>query len=237
MIHKLKPELTLYLADEALKHTFGAEKVGLQELMEIQKECRDYLSKENIRRIYARMMKIEITKIMVESVYMYLSSEEQEFIKLRYKEKKQMVAISLRLNISLAQLNVRHHRVLEKTAEFMQYRLREEDIFERGKIENMVNLLKKLIEFAEKYDPASEFISKYWVEAINERYDKYVSLLDKLDETLTSSSSSLHKRIILAKMKNPCRKIKDLAKICNVDKSIISRNLKYFVDEVKQYIN
>ena len=75
------------------------------------------------------------------------------------------------------------------------------------------------------------------MEAINERYDKYVSLLDKLDETLTSSSSSLHKRIILAKMKNPCRKIKDLAKICNVDKSIISRNLKYFVDEVKQYIN
>ena len=236
MIHKFKPELTLYLADEALKNTFGVEKVGLQEIMAIQKECIDYLSKENIRRIYARMMKIEITKMMVESVYQSLSSEEQEFIKLRYREKKQMVAISMRLNISLAQLNVRHHRLLEKTAEFMQYRLRKEDIFERGKIESMVKLLKKIIDFAEKYDPAGEFISKCWLEAIRERYDKYVSLLVKLNETLTSSASSLHKQIIGAKMKNPRRKIRDLAKICNVDKSIVSRNLKHFVDEVQQYI-
>ena len=236
VIHKLKPELTLYLADEALKHTFGAEKVGLQEIEEIQKDCRDYLSKENIRRIYARMMKMEITKIMVEAVYSSLSKEEQEFIKLRYGSKKQMVAISLRLNVSLAQLNIRHNMILEKIAEFMQYRLSQEDIFERNKVENMVNLLKRIIAFAKKYDPTREFISKYWLEAIIERYNKYVRLLIKLDETLTDSPSTLHKRIILEKMKSPRRKIKDLAKICNADKSIISRNLKNFVDEVQQYI-
>ena len=65
MIHKTKPELTLYLADEALKEKFSVEKVSLQEMLELQWDCRDYLSTENIRKIYARMMKMEIRKLMV----------------------------------------------------------------------------------------------------------------------------------------------------------------------------
>ena len=35
MIHKTKPELTLYLADEALKEKFSVEKMSLQEMLEL----------------------------------------------------------------------------------------------------------------------------------------------------------------------------------------------------------
>lgn len=106
MIHKAKPELTLYLAEEALKNKFARVGVRLQEILEFQRDCRDYLSTENIRKIYARMMKAEVTKLMVEAVYQSLSEEDQEFIVMKYKNKKQMVAISLALNLSLAQLRI-----------------------------------------------------------------------------------------------------------------------------------
>ena len=159
MIHKMKPELTLYLADEALKEKFAVEKVSLQEMLELQRDCRDYLTMENLRKIYARMMKMEIRKMMIEAVYRSLSSEDKEFVLLKYKKKKQVVAISLAMNIAVAQLNIRHHVILEKISEHMLYKLTEEDIFNQEKTAMMVKLLKRIIEFAEKYDPEQEFIN------------------------------------------------------------------------------
>lgn len=119
----------------------------------------------DIRKIYARM-KAVVTKLMVEAVYQSLSSEEQEFIVMKYKNKKQMVAISLALNLSLAQLHIRHHAILEKISEYMLYKLSEEDLFNREKIVNMIKLLERIIAFAEQYDPKKEFISVNWLEAI-----------------------------------------------------------------------
>lgn len=234
MLHKFKPDLTLYLAEEALKRKFGDDKSGLQEIVEIQKECRDYLSTANIRRIYARMMKIEVTKMMIETVYKSLTAEEQEFVKLKYREKKQKVAISLKLHISLAQLNIHHHGILEKTAEFMQYRLSEEDIFKREKIANMITLLGKIIDFANRYDPTRKFISSGWLEVITDRHEKYQGLLLKIEEIL--GTKTLHSQIIFKKMENPQMKVKEMAKIFNVDKSVVSRILKRFADTVRPSI-
>jgi len=84
MIHKIKPELTLDLAEKALKDKFADISVNMQEMIEFQRDCRDYTSVSNIRKIYARMMKIEVTKMMVDAVYNSLSEEEQEFIILKY---------------------------------------------------------------------------------------------------------------------------------------------------------
>ena len=234
MLHKFKPDLTLYLDEEALKQKFSEDKSGLEEIIEIQKECRDYLSTANIRRIYARMMKIEVTKMMVETVYKSLTAEEQEFVRLKYRDKKQMVAISLKLHISLAQLNIHHHAILEKTAEFMQYRLSAEDIFKREKIRNMITLLGKIIYFANRYDPIRKFISAGWLEVITERHEKYQGLLLKMEEIL--GTKTLHSQIIFTRMENPQMKIREIATICNVDKSIVSRVLKKFVETERLYI-
>lgn len=237
MIHKVKPELTLYLAEEALKQKFIDTNANFHEIMELQKDCRDYLSMENIRKVYARMMKIEVTKMMVEAVYRSLSAEEQKFIIMRYKKKKQMIAISLALNISAAQLNIRHHAILEKISEFMLYKLNEEDIFRRDKIVTMIKLLERIIEFAEKYDSAREFINDDWLEAIKERHDRYSQLLSTIDETVIDRDGSLHSKIIALKIENPYEKIDVLSELCNVDKSWVSRNLKDFVDAVRKYLD
>lgn len=236
MIHKMKPELTLYLANEALKEKFSVEKMSLQEMLELQRDCRDYLSTENIRKIYARMMKMEIRKMMVEAVYQSLSSEEKEFVIMRYKNKKQMVAISLALNISVAQLVIHHHAILEKISEYMLYKLSEEDIFNREKTAMMVKLLERIIEFAEKYDPSQEFINVCWLEAIRERHDRYFQLLNEIDGVLKGNEDSVHQKVIMSKIQSPNEKIEALAARCNVDKSIVSRHLKNFVGEMRKYL-
>ena len=180
------------------------------------------------------MMKAEVTKLMVEAVYQSLSSQEQEFIVMKYKNKKQMVAISLVLNLSLAQLHIRHHAILEKISEYMLYKLSEEDLFNREKIVNMIKLLERIIAFAEQYDPKKEFISVNWLEAIIERHDRYSQLLSKINEIM--SEESFRVDIITAKMQNPYEKLDVLAEQCNLDKSGISRYLKSFVDDLKKYL-
>lgn len=236
MIHKTKPELTLYLADEALKEKFSVEKMSLQEMLELQRDCRDYLSTENIRKIYARMMKMEIRKMMVEAVYQSLPLEEKEFVIMRYKKKKRLVAISLALNISVAQLVIHHHAILEKISEYMLYKLSEEDIFNREKTAMMVKLLERIIEFAEKYDPSQEFINVCWLEAIRERHDRYFQLLNEIDGVLKGNEDSVHQKVIMSKIQSPNEKIEALAARCNVDKSIVSRHLKNFVGEMRKYL-
>ena len=236
MIHKTKPELRLYLAEVALKQKFSGVNISPKEVIELQRDCRDYLSSDNIRKIYARMMKIEVTKMMVDAVYQSLTAEEKEFILMKYKKKKQLVAISLALNISVAQLNIHHHSILEKISEFMLYKLSEEDVFKPDKVVNMIILLERIVEFAQKHDPQREFISGGWVEVIAERHDKFCRLLNEIENVFAKSADSIHQKIISAKMASPNEKIEILAEQCNVDKSIISRHLKKFVDDMKQYL-
>ena len=50
------------------------------------------------------MMTKEITRQAVDEVYKSLTAEDQEFIRMKYRDKKQMIAISMELNVSLSQL-------------------------------------------------------------------------------------------------------------------------------------
>lgn len=236
MTHKIRPELTLYLAEEALKEKFSEIHVNMQEIAKLQKNCRDYMCEKNLRKIYMRLMKKEIRKMQVDAVFDSLTAEEQEFLMMKYQKKKQMVAISLELNISVAQLHIRQHIILEKISDFLLYRLKEEDIFEREKIVSMVKVLAGMLEFAIKYDPEREFIMSEWIEATVDKLDKYFELLREVESFADNPQKSLHAKIIAEKLKNPQEKIEILAERCNVDKSIVSRNLKNFVADAKKYL-
>ena len=145
-----------------------------------------------------------------------------------------MVAISLALNVSLAQLNIRQHTILEKVSSFMLYKLSEEDIFESTKISDMVKVLSRMLEFTDRYDPHRELITASWWEAMVLKLDNYYTLLQELEEI--RKEETLRAKIIIEKMKNPKIKIEVLAEHCKVDKSVVSRCIKNFVDGVKKYL-
>ena len=71
---------------------------------------------------------------------------------------------------------------------------------------------------------------------IAERHDKYCRLLNEIEEIFNNVENSLRKKIIFEKIENPDEKVEILAERCNVDKSIVSRNLKNFVANVKKYL-
>lgn len=237
MVHKMKPEFMLFLAEEALKKKYAEKESSIREIMEIQESCRDYLPVENSRRIYAKVMKKEIMRIMVEVVYHSLSAEEQKLVELKYKKKKQLVSISMTMNVSVAQLMIWQHNILEKISMFMLYRLSIEDIFERKKIINMIELLSKILEFAESYDPKCEFVMKSWVQAISDRHDRYVELLSEIDDVLRTEEESLYNEIVATKIYNPHETTRELAKMCHTDKGIVSRYLNQFSEKVKAYVD
>lgn len=116
----------------------------------------------------------------------------------------------------------------------MLYKLREEDIFERAKISNMIKILARMLEFTDRYDPQRELITTGWWEAMVLKLDNYYALLQEVEEVI--KEDTLHAKIIFEKMKNPNIKIEVLAESCNVDKSVVSRCLKNFVDSVKKYL-
>ena len=58
----------------------------------------------------------------------------------------------------------------------------------------------------------------------------------KVDVILSQKENSLHEKIIAEKICAPHRKLETLARQCNVDKSIVSRHLKKFVADVRQYL-
>ena len=118
----------------------------------------------------------------------------------------------------------------------MLYRLSEEDVFEKKKVINMVKLLSKIMEFARVYDPKHEFITKGWVTAITDRHEKYEKLLSKIDETLSEEKNEVRKEVIAKKIENPNETMGTLEKMCNIDKSTVSRYLSQFSEEIKKYI-
>lgn len=93
-----------------------------------------------------------------------------------------------------------------------------------------------MLEFAIKYDSEREFIMSEWVEATIEKLDKYFELLKEVENCADNPSKSLHEKIIAEKLKNPQEKIEILAERCQVDKSVVSRHLKNFVEKAKKYL-
>ena len=99
----------------------------------------------------------------------------------------------------------------------MMYKLTEEDVFNPSKVVTMIILLEKIVEFAE-------------------RYDKYCCLLNEIEEIFDNAENLVRKKIIFEKIENPDEKIENLSERCNVDKSVVSRNLKNFVADIKKYL-
>ena len=114
----------------------------------------------------------------------------------------------------------------------MLYKLREEDIFERAKISNMVNILARMLEFTDRYDPQREIITTGWWEAMVLKLDNYYALLQEVEEVI--KEDTLRAKIIFEKMKNPKIKIEEMKlehkknkqkKNCTQTAYILERNM------------
>lgn len=235
-MHREKPELQFYLAEETLKRMFSTKVKNLRRLREMQQDCRDFLSEENARFIYARMIKYEFNLLLAEAAVESLPEEQKKYVTTKYKDHKKTVAISLAMGVSVAQLNHWNKEILLKVTQFMQYRLSAGDIFLRDKIISMLELLRKELSFWQNFDPNHKIVTTERIVFLTDKEKRYNNLLCEIDGILQNQAESTYYLVVATKISNPLEGIRNIAAMCHADKGLVTRYLNRFTDSVRQYV-
>jgi hypothetical protein len=240
-MHKYRPELGLYLAEQALKMRYLDTPEQIRERIELKEFCMQTFSSQNAKRFYLRLQKIEINQIIVDTVLNELSAEKRHFIKLKYKNNETFICISMKLNISVAQLNVWNKNILKEINNFMLYTLTAKDVFSKVKILNMIHILDVRIDFFEENftDNKDEidFVNKRWLHALTMLRQQYRQLFNILEDFTVRRTESIGNNIIAMKIQYPIDNPSELAHKCHISVAAVSRHLKQFTDSVKKYIS
>jgi len=239
-LNKNRPELDIYLAEQALHTKYADTPEIIKERAELRDFCIQNFESQNAKKLYLRLQKIEINRIIVDTVLKELPDEKRRFIELKYKHNETFISISMKLNISAAQLNIWNKAILNEIKNFMFYTLTEKDIFSKVKILNMLHIIDARIEFFEENFKADriaiEFVNRRWLNALIILRQNYRQLLSILEDCTARRSESLRNEIIAMKVQSPTDNYSELARKCHLSVAAVSRHLKQFEDNVKKYI-
>lgn len=241
-MHKDRPELGLFLAEQALKAKYQDSAAEIKERAEIKEYCLENLSSANAKKFYLRLQKMEINRIIVDTILKELPAEKRAFVELKYKNNETFVNISMRLNVSMAQLNIWNKAILNEIKNFLFYTLTEKDIFSRIKIINMIHIIDIRVEFFEKHrsegsDTNLNFVNERWLNSLIALRSKYRQLLITLDNCMAKKSETIGNHIIATKLEHPIENPSELAARCHISVTAVSRYLKQFTHNVKKYIS
>ena len=237
MIQTGKTNFILSIAEKILRERFVKKKITEDAIENHEKIHQSFLVHDNVKKFYARLFKSEMNRIIIDVVLESLSDEKRRFIELKYNKKKQMVAISFDLNVSVSQLMIWQREILEKISEFMQYKLGPKDIFQRTKIIGMINILSKMNDMFLSIDPDCQLTRKDWLKIIRYRKTNYENLLKELDGISAIEKPSLANRVILTRLEYPNEPLIEIAERCSTDRSFVSRTLNSFIEKnAKKYI-
>ena len=231
-----KMDFALCLAEDALQRHFDAQGDICREFRKIREDCRDILSLPNTRRIYAKLVKMELNERAVKAVIQLLTEEKQKYLHLRYRRKKTLVAISLALHASVSQLNLWHHFILEQITRFMLYTLEQEDVFYPSRVVQMVRFQAETIRFFSKIDPEGTIVTKGWLMALISRHEQYRLLMINIRDAMRKEPKTRHECIIATRLAHPEESAKFIASSCHVHKGVVSHHLKEFGEDMNKYL-
>lgn len=233
---KNKLDFSQALAEYALQHHFTVKGDTCREFRQLRLDCRDLLSFPNTHRVYAKLIKMELNEKAVNMVIRLLTAEKQRYLHLRYCRKKSLVAMSLALHVSIAQLNLWHHCILEQIARFMLYTLKQEDIFYPARVAQMVRLQGEAISFFSELDPAGRIVTKDWLLALILRHEQYRSLMLEIKRIMSREPKSTYDCVVAARLAHPEEPANVIACLCNVHKGVVSRYLSEFGENMSKYL-
>lgn len=233
---KNKLDYSQSLAEYALQHHYTAKGDTCREFRQLRLDCRDLLSIPNTHRIYAKLIKMELNEKAVNVVIRLLTAEKQRYLHLRYRKKKSLVATSLALHVSIAQMNLWHHCILEQIARFMLYTLTPEDIFYPARVGQMVRLQGEAIKFFSEFDPGGSVVTKSWLLALALRHEQYRSLMQEIKRIMRKEPESTYDSIVAARLAHPDETANFIACLCHVHKGVVSRCLGEYAENMNKYL-
>lgn len=237
ILHKDHPELRLSVAIQALNQRYH-ETPELRRILASDWSSFSDLSyaNDNVKHFAIKLMKTRLLKVQVDAVLSTLPEKERRFIILRYRDKKSVEACAIRLERSVSQLNKWHHRILTKVAQFILFELKEDDVFQRIKIINMLEILASVIAFYEMIDPTYRVVDEAAQNALRYRYDKYRRLLTALDDCSRKRQMELRANVVATKVENPGISQQDIADRCYLNAGTVSRCLRNFTLDMYPYL-
>lgn len=236
-MHQMKPELQNYLVEEILNETMKDSTKQKKEYAELMQICQNLSFEEtNIKKVVLRLMRMETNRTLVRAFISSLTEEERLFLKLKYKEDRELISISMELHVSVSQLSIWSKRLIEATAQYINYELKPKDIYKRKKIINMLEILATTLKFIESVDPEHQVVDKYWLRSIEHRYNLYRKLLNKINKVVRNHNVDMRSYVVYLQIKNPYASKADLAERCNIDKGTVSRYLIDFTKSMSQYL-
>ena len=236
-MHKDHPELRLSVAIQALNQRYH-ETPELRHILQSDWSSFNDLSyaNDNVKCFAIKLMKTRLLKVQVDAVLSTLPEKERRFIILRYRDKKSVEACAIRLERSVSQLNKWHHRILTKIAEFILFELKKDDVFQRLKIINMLEILASVIAFYETIDPTYRVVDKAAQNALRYRYDKYRQLLTAINECCRQREMEIKAKVVATKVENPGISQQEIAERCYLNAGTVSRCLRNFTQDMYPYL-
>ncbi len=225
------------------------------------REDMDYIKKQYacgetlLRRLEKRLLRMEIQNIMIRDVLRRLPEEKQKFMELKYEKGKSLVAISMRLNISPAQLAVIHKDIVSELKEMMSYKIDLDDVFTPSKILTMYRIAEMQLKFLDNEKPEKirfktirnlrvyqmrlnfseeEKPEKARLRTIRDAFlCIYQAVIRTLTpERLTRKAANTKYKILRMKFEYPHQNVSEIAAKCNVTSSNASMYLTSFKEEI-----
>lgn len=229
MSQKNKLGLAKSLAVDALRLYYHSKPENLYK--EIKEITSFYPCHNKIMvRLHQKIHKLEMNNIILRSVLSQCSELKYNLVVGKYRDNKSMVALSMGLHTSISQLVIWHNDILDDIQAMMFYRIRENDIFSREKIMNMIHILDQQIELLENID--QDFVEAEIVFSLQQRKVRYTKLYHDIMRAMDSSTETKSRIIRQRTEQRSNPSIKNIATECDVSIASVSSYLIEFKKEI-----
>lgn len=232
---KKEYDLHMALAKELLSSAYSREdKITLSDLKEM---CRNYSVEENsavnFKIFWGQVVKNEVASFLMQTLINTLSEEKRAFLEMKYGRGKNFIFIFMQLNVSNSLLGQWHRQILNDVIQYViKYRIGTNDIFNRLKLINLVEVFDLLLDFFTRVDPNSEFTSREWLCTIEKRRNAYRKIISTMEKAISEDKSG----IILLRVSSPELNNGEIADKCNRSTGMVTiKSLVYF-KQVEQYL-
>lgn len=226
-MEKINPKLSYGLAKEALWHFYHNQYWTEEELFVWKKFCDK--NPEKLWKLKMRLLCEENNDMIVAAVVADATEEEKIFLSEKYQNNESYGMIAKKLNIHPNGLQRWRDKFLSNIKSLMEYKLPLSDIFSRNKVEALIYVLERVINFYEEYNQPDEKI----FEILKYKLDKYHNLLFVIKYYLYSESSKKDYEIIRTKIQNPNLTIKEIANETGRSRNSVSQYISCFQEQFK----
>ena len=169
----------------------------------------------------------EMNDLVVGAVISETTKEEKIFLHGRYCCNESFIELSLKLHIHPNGLQRWRDKFLNEIAALLNFRVTDRDLYSRNKIEVLVYVLKRYINFYEHYNKEA----KEFLEEMKIKYEKYHKLLDNIYSLLYAENLKSGDVIIKIKILNPNISFKEMKTITGNSYSTIYHHINSFKEK------